>query len=68
VSLGWEQCKRLSVALKIWLKPVSRCQKKATGNAPSVVSGTAVSTSGRTEWQADTSPLHREHKLTASRW
>ena len=28
-----------------------RCQQGATGNAPSVVSGTAVSTGGRTEWQ-----------------
>lgn len=32
-----------------WLGTV--CQKKATGNAPSVVSGTGVSTGGRTEWQ-----------------
>ena len=32
-----------------WLGTV--CNQKATGNAPSVVSGTAVSTGGRTEWQ-----------------
>ncbi|CCA69414.1 related to ADAM protease ADM-B [Serendipita indica DSM 11827] len=32
-----------------WLGTV--CMKKATGNAPSVVSGTGVSTAGRTEWQ-----------------
>ena len=32
-----------------WLGTV--CNQKSTGNAPSVVSGTAVSTSGRTEWQ-----------------
>lgn len=29
----------------------TRCQQEAFGNAPSVVSGTAVSTAGRTEWQ-----------------
>ncbi|TFK41413.1 zinc metalloprotease [Crucibulum laeve] len=32
-----------------WLATL--CQQSATGNAPSIVSGTAVSTSGRTEWQ-----------------
>lgn len=32
-----------------WLGTV--CQQRATGNSPSVVSGTGVSTSGRTEWQ-----------------
>jgi len=32
-----------------WLGTV--CVRKATGNAPSVVSGTGVSTAGRTEWQ-----------------
>lgn len=30
---------------------VIRCQQDATGTAPSIVSGTAVSTGGRTEWQ-----------------
>jgi len=28
-----------------------RCQVTATGNSPNVVSGTGVSTAGRTEWQ-----------------
>lgn len=28
-----------------------RCQQSASGTAPSVVSGTAVSTAGLTEWQ-----------------
>ncbi|KAF5377173.1 hypothetical protein D9615_006432 [Tricholomella constricta] len=32
-----------------WLATL--CQKEASGSAPSVVSGTAVSTAGRTEWQ-----------------
>lgn len=32
-----------------WLGTI--CNQKATGSAPSVVSGTAVSTGGRTEWQ-----------------
>lgn len=32
-----------------WLATL--CQQEAFGNAPSVVSGTAVSTAGRTEWQ-----------------
>ncbi|KAG6919482.1 hypothetical protein DXG01_005741 [Tephrocybe rancida] len=32
-----------------WLATL--CQQDASGNAPSVVSGTAVSTAGRTEWQ-----------------
>ncbi|CDO74813.1 hypothetical protein BN946_scf185001.g61 [Trametes cinnabarina] len=32
-----------------WLATL--CQQTASGNAPSVVSGTAVSTAGRTEWQ-----------------
>ena len=32
-----------------WLGTV--CNQQSTGNAPSVVSGTAVSTAGRTEWQ-----------------
>jgi hypothetical protein len=32
-----------------WLGTV--CNQKSSGSAPSVVSGTAVSTSGRTEWQ-----------------
>ncbi|KAF8971590.1 zinc metalloprotease [Flammula alnicola] len=32
-----------------WLATL--CQQDATGNSPSVVSGTAVSTAGRTEWQ-----------------
>ncbi|PVG00697.1 hypothetical protein CPB86DRAFT_754147 [Serendipita vermifera] len=32
-----------------WLGTV--CVKRASGNAPSVVSGTGVSTGGRTEWQ-----------------
>jgi hypothetical protein len=32
-----------------WLGTV--CTQKATGDAPSVVSGTGVSTGGRTEWQ-----------------
>ncbi|KAF8168348.1 zinc metalloprotease [Crassisporium funariophilum] len=32
-----------------WLATL--CQQQATGNAPTVVSGTAVSTAGRTEWQ-----------------
>uniref|UniRef100_A0A8H8CR13 Disintegrin and metalloproteinase domain-containing protein B n=1 Tax=Psilocybe cubensis TaxID=181762 RepID=A0A8H8CR13_PSICU len=32
-----------------WLATL--CQQDATGSAPSVVSGTAVSTGGRTEWQ-----------------
>ncbi|KAI0656792.1 Metallo-peptidase family M12B Reprolysin-like-domain-containing protein [Cubamyces menziesii] len=32
-----------------WLATL--CQQSASGNAPSVVSGTAVSTAGRTEWQ-----------------
>lgn len=27
------------------------CQQDASGSSPSVVSGTAVSTAGRTEWQ-----------------
>lgn len=33
------------------LDPFIRCQQSAIGNSPSVVSGTAVSTAGRTEWQ-----------------
>jgi hypothetical protein len=28
-----------------------RCQQTSSGNAPNIVSGTAVSTAGRTEWQ-----------------
>lgn len=28
-----------------------RCQVTATGDSPNVVSGTGVSTAGRTEWQ-----------------
>ena len=28
-----------------------RCQQTSSGSAPNVVSGTAVSTSGRVEWQ-----------------
>ncbi|KAI0638832.1 Metallo-peptidase family M12B Reprolysin-like-domain-containing protein [Trametes polyzona] len=32
-----------------WL--MTLCQQTATGDAPSIVSGTAVSTAGRTEWQ-----------------
>lgn len=32
-----------------WLGTV--CQRRSSGNAPSIVSGTAVSTGGRTEWQ-----------------
>jgi hypothetical protein len=32
-----------------WLGTV--CVKRASGNSPSVVSGTGVSTGGRTEWQ-----------------
>jgi len=32
-----------------WLATL--CQQEATGSAPAVVSGTAVSTAGRTEWQ-----------------
>ncbi|KAI0761701.1 Metallo-peptidase family M12B Reprolysin-like-domain-containing protein [Trametes elegans] len=32
-----------------WLATL--CQQTASGNSPSVVSGTAVSTAGRTEWQ-----------------
>ncbi len=32
-----------------WL--MTLCQQAASGSAPSVVSGTAVSTAGRTEWQ-----------------
>ncbi|TFK57701.1 hypothetical protein OE88DRAFT_1709856 [Heliocybe sulcata] len=32
-----------------WLTTL--CQQQASGNAPSIVSGTAVSTAGRTEWQ-----------------
>ncbi|KAF8895037.1 Metallo-peptidase family M12-domain-containing protein [Gymnopilus junonius] len=32
-----------------WLATL--CQQAATGNTPSIVSGTAVSTGGRTEWQ-----------------
>ncbi|KAF9560200.1 zinc metalloprotease, partial [Agrocybe pediades] len=32
-----------------WLATL--CQQDATGSAPSIVSGTAVSTAGRTEWQ-----------------
>jgi hypothetical protein len=28
-----------------------RCQQTSSGKTPSIVSGTAVSTSGRTEWQ-----------------
>ena len=32
-----------------WLATL--CQQTASGNSPSVVSGTAVSTGGRTEWQ-----------------
>ncbi|KZT22093.1 hypothetical protein NEOLEDRAFT_1157893 [Neolentinus lepideus HHB14362 ss-1] len=32
-----------------WLSTL--CQQEATGDAPNIVSGTAVSTAGRTEWQ-----------------
>ena len=32
-----------------WLATL--CQETASGSSPSVVSGTAVSTAGRTEWQ-----------------
>lgn len=32
-----------------WLSTL--CQQEASGSAPSIVSGTAVSTAGRTEWQ-----------------
>ena len=31
--------------------PCYRCQQTATGSNPSIVSGTAVSTAGLTEWQ-----------------
>ena len=31
--------------------PCYRCQQQATGSNPSIVSGTAVSTAGRAEWQ-----------------
>ncbi|KAG6849798.1 hypothetical protein H0H93_005048 [Arthromyces matolae] len=30
---------------------LNRCQQSSTGSSPAVVSGTAVSTAGRTEWQ-----------------
>jgi hypothetical protein len=32
-------------------KRFDSCMKQSTGDAPSVVSGTGVSTNGRTEWQ-----------------
>lgn len=36
---------------RAYAKKIGRCQQEASGNSPTIVSGTAVSTSGRTEWQ-----------------
>jgi hypothetical protein len=41
----------LQAAVSSLAYPCHRCQQVATGSNPSIVSGTAVSTAGLTEWQ-----------------
>jgi hypothetical protein len=41
----------LKAAISSFAYPCYRCQQEATGSDPSIVSGTAVSTAGLTEWQ-----------------
>ena len=51
-SLGWELCVCLPTwVARAYLTHRLRCQVAATGTSPNVVSGTGVSTAGRTEWQ-----------------
>ena len=41
----------LKASISLFTYPCYRCLQEATGSSPSIVSGTAVSTAGRTEWQ-----------------
>jgi len=41
----------LKASISLFTYSCYRCLQEATGSSPSIVSGTAVSTAGRTEWQ-----------------
>jgi len=52
VGIAWLATLYVSKAsISPFADPYYRCQQDATGSNPSIVSGTAVSTAGRTEWQ-----------------
>jgi len=52
VGIAWLATLYVSKAsLLLIAYPCHRCQQDATGSSPSIVSGTGVSTAGRTEWQ-----------------